>query len=95
MMNTYKYIIDKYKIDVGSQYIVDIPGIGRDDMASLFAELGFNSGAEIGVEQGFYSEVLCKANPELQLASIDPWSAGAYDPKAAIHAVDTEQRKYD
>ena len=48
-MNTYQYIIDKYKLNVGRQFAVDIPNMGRDDMANLFAELGFTEGAEIGV----------------------------------------------
>lgn len=94
-MNTLKHIIDKYKINVGNQYIIDIPDMGRDNMAELFGELGLNEGAEVGVERGEYSEVMCKANPKLHLSCIDPWSSGAYDQKAAIHAVDTEQKKYD
>ena len=92
-MNTYKYIIDKYQIKVGSQYIIEIPNIGRDDMAVLFKELGFNHGAEIGVENGYYSKVLCEANPDLKLSCIDPWLASAYEPNT--HAVDTKQEKYD
>ena len=94
-MNTYKYIIDKYQINVGKQYIVEIPDIGRDDLAVLFKELGFNHGAEIGVENGYYSKVLCEANPHLDLTCVDPWLASAYDPVAATHAVDTKQEKYD
>lgn len=47
----------------------------REDLASLFAELKFKTGAEIGVCSGEYSEVLCKANPELNLLCIDPWTA--------------------
>lgn len=78
-MDTFKYIVDKYKLDIGSQYIVDIPNIGRNDLAKLFAELGFNKGAEIGVEKGRYSEVLCQANPNLDLYSIDPWVEEAYE----------------
>ena len=94
-MVTLDYILKKYSIIVGNQYIIDIPGIGRDDMAKLFAELRFNDGAEIGVERGLYSEVLLKANPELILSCIDPWMASAYDPAFGTHAVDTEQIKYD
>lgn len=45
----------------------------RKDLASLFAELGFQSGAEIGVCSGEYSEVLLKANPQLRLLCVDPW----------------------
>lgn len=95
MNNTLKYIANKFNLDIGNQYIVDIPNMGRDDMASLFAELGFNEGAEVGVELGLYSEVLLKANPKLHLSCIDPWLASAYDPAFGTHAVDTEQEKYD
>lgn len=42
-------------------------------MAAMFAELGFMSGVEIGVERGWYAEVLCKANPEATIYGIDPW----------------------
>jgi hypothetical protein len=45
----------------------------RNKLAEYFAELGFNTGAEIGVERGYFSEVLCKANPNLKLFCIDAW----------------------
>jgi hypothetical protein len=55
------------------RYATEIPNVGRDDLAAWFAELGFRRGVEIGVKAGAYSEVLCKANPELHLWSVDPW----------------------
>jgi len=79
-MNTFQYIIDKYKITVGNKYIIDIPNMGRSDMTALFAELGFRVGVEVGVAEGDYSEVLCKANPNLRLYSVDPWLLTAYEP---------------
>ena len=33
----------------------------------LFARLGFNKGAEIGVRKGEYSRRFCKENPDLKL----------------------------
>lgn len=85
-MNNYDYIIGKYKIEVANQYIVDIPDMGRNNMAELFAELNFTKGVELGVDRGEYSEVLCRANPKLHLYSIDPWSEGAYEPgKAGVN----------
>jgi len=93
MVNTLEFILKKYNINIGKQYIIDIPNMGRDDMAKLFGELGFNEGAEIGVEKGLYSEVLCKANLGLHLSCIDPWTVSAYE--AGTHAVDTKQHKYD
>ena len=89
-MNTYEYILDKYKIDAGNQYIIDIPDVGRDDLADIFGELNFNIGVEIGVDRGEYSEVLCKANPNLRLFGVDPYQLSAYEPvinpqQAGIH----------
>lgn len=45
----------------------------RDLFPILFAKLGFQYGAEIGVQYGEYSKKLCKANPNLKLLCIDPW----------------------
>lgn len=52
---------------------IEVPTFHRNDLAKLFAELGFNKGAEIGVAEGNYSEILCKANPKLELLCVDPW----------------------
>ena len=89
-MNTYDHIIKKYNINVGRQHIVHIPDMGRDDMARLFAELGFNTGVEVGVARGDYSKVLCESNPNLKLYGVDPWERTAYEPNivpasAGIH----------
>jgi hypothetical protein len=46
---------------------------GRNEMATLFAELGYTTGAEIGVYTGEFSTVLCKSIPGLKLYCIDPW----------------------
>ena len=43
-------------------------------MAKLLCRLQFNRGAEVGVEKGKYSEILCRANPKLKLYCIDPWT---------------------
>jgi len=45
----------------------------RIELAKYFAELGFKTGAEIGVMEGSYSRALCMYNPELKLYSIDGW----------------------
>lgn len=75
-MNTLDYLVDKYalNLDVKRMPIV-IPNMGRDDLAELFAELDFKVGAEIGVERGVYTEILCKANPQAQIYGVDPWCA--------------------
>ena len=92
-MTTLDYITKKYKLNFARDFYVEIPNMNRDGLADLFAELNFNLGAEIGVEKGIYSEILCKANPNLLLYCVDPWSSGVYEP--GISGVDQEQEKYD
>ena len=60
---------------------IEVPAFHRNDLAALFAELGFNRGAEIGVAEGNYSEVLCKANPQLELLAVDPWHRYSGNPQ--------------
>ena len=45
----------------------------RDELATWLFTNGFLVGAEIGVEQGKYTEVLCKAG--LDVYAIDAWTA--------------------
>ena len=45
----------------------------RDKLAEYFKELGFTKGVEVGVERGYFSEILCKANPDLKLFCVDAW----------------------
>ncbi len=93
MGSTSKYIIKKYNIEIGKEAIIPIPQIGRKNLAELFAELKFDEGAEVGVEWGEYSEILCRANPKLHLSCIDPWLLGTYEPQ--VDAVGTEQEWYE
>lgn len=61
---------------------IELPAFHRNDLAALFAELGFNQGAEIGVAEGNYSEVLLRANPQLELTLVDPWTRYSDNPRA-------------
>lgn len=92
-MDTFTYILQKYNLRHRREFFLEIPNMGRDQLAQLFGELGFTTGVEIGVDRGAYSEVLCKANPTLHLYSIDPWKATVYDPDFA--AVNEKQSFFD
>lgn len=46
----------------------------RRDLAVRFCDLGFTRGAEIGVEQGLFSETLCQCIPGLMLLAVDAWT---------------------
>ena len=92
-MNTLNYIINKYQLRIHRRLIVEIPNMGRQNLAELFAELKFKTGAEIGVETGVYSEALLKANPNLHLFCIDPWKVSVYEPD--IQNVNYEQQHHN
>jgi len=46
----------------------------REELISLFAELGFTKGAEIGVKKANYSLFMCQNIPNLELICVDPWT---------------------
>ena len=84
-MTTYDKIVEKYKLKVGNQYIVEIPDMDSINLAELFAELGFTKGVELGVDRGEYSKILCNANHNIKLFCVDPWIPEAYEPNTYIN----------
>jgi hypothetical protein len=48
-------------------------GYKRDHLAREFAARGYKKGAEIGVADGRFAEVICQRNPGVKLFAIDPW----------------------
>ncbi len=61
-------IIDGIKIKGAG---AEIPDSSRDDLPEFFKEMGYKSGAEIGVYTGEFSEKFCKAG--FKFYAIDPW----------------------
>jgi predicted O-methyltransferase YrrM len=47
----------------------------RLELAQFLRDSGYKVGAEVGVFDGYYSEILCQQIPDLDLYSIDPWQA--------------------
>lgn len=72
-MNTLEYILKKYNLR--RRNYIEIPNTGRNDLALLLHELDFKIGVEIGVQRGFYSKVLCDANPQMKIYGVDPWES--------------------
>ena len=69
-MNTLTYIRAKYNLKENqSQHKLHRSRVGS--LSVLFKELGFNRGAEIGIETGQYSKCLLTVNPYLKLFAID------------------------
>lgn len=72
-MDTLDYIAKKYSLDLSKPSPIEIPNVGRNDLANWLHELDFKVGVEVGVAEGIYSEIICNANPQMQMIGIDPW----------------------
>lgn len=71
-----KYIVDKFKLDMSGEMPIRIPDTDRyETLTSLYKELGYKEGAEIGVAEGNFSKHICDANPGVRLHCIDCWEA--------------------
>lgn len=70
-MDTLKYIAKKYNLDLSAKPPIELPMVGRADLAKLFAQLGFTKGVEVGTWKGVYTNLLCSANPKLKLIGVD------------------------
>jgi len=80
-MNTLDFILKKYDLSYIPRTVqmspTEIPNMGRENLPALFNELGFKTGAEIGVFSGRYSRSLCKGIPGVKLFCVDSWRAYA------------------
>lgn len=73
-MDTLSRLLAWWTIDPAQPSPIILDNLSRSDLAALFAKLEFKSGAEIGVEEGLYSEELCRRNPALSLLCVDAWA---------------------
>lgn len=73
--NTLEYILKKFNLsfDDTTKMPIEIRDFDRESMASMFNELGFKIGVEVGVRSGGYSFILCRDIPGLKLYGIDPY----------------------
>jgi hypothetical protein len=70
-MGNLKKLLKKYNIKTD---VIEIPGVGRDDLAKLLHEWDFKKGVEVGVAAGEYSLEIMQANPQMTLYGIDPYT---------------------
>jgi len=68
------YIIKKWDLSIHQQMPVLIPGATRINLTLLFAELGYQSGAEIGTNRGSFALKISRNNPQCTLYCVDPWT---------------------
>ena len=81
-MDTLKYIMDKFAmtpfvLDRSCHMPIEIPNFDREGLTHLFRELGFETGVEIGVRGGEFSEMIMQNNPGIWLYGIDPYEPHA------------------
>jgi len=64
-----------HEIAVKSEQVspIRIAGFKRHDLIKRFDMVGYKTGAEIGVAEGKFSEIMCKKIQGLNLYCIDPW----------------------
>jgi len=98
-MDTLSYILNKYGLSYTPRTIqmspTEIPNMGRANLPSLLQELGFKTGAEIGVFSGLYSQTICSGMPGVRLYSVDSWKAYAPDYRDIDRQEKLDQAKKD
>lgn len=72
-MNTLDYFKQKYNLDLTEKSPIEIGGVGRLDLLRWLRELDFQTGVEIGVEVGRYSELICEQNTQMKVWGVDPY----------------------
>lgn len=73
-MDTIKYLNDRFQLE-GKQSPIKLPIDRFRGLCSIFKELGFKVGAEVGVNRGKYSKWICIKNKGVKLYCIDPYLA--------------------
>ena len=74
-MNTQDYILKKFNLEYNetTPMPIEIPNVGRENLAKWLHELNFKSGVEVGVAEGYFSEIICQANPQMAVYGGDAW----------------------
>lgn len=75
MENALDYVLKKFGVKDATRLPVKLRASRHRELLDLWRELGYQTGAEIGVEEGRYSEEICRALPGVKLYCIDPWQA--------------------
>lgn len=72
-MDVNQFIVDYFSLTSMRNPPYYIDGVRDPHFIHLLRDLGFNSGAEIGVLRGEYSERLLQEIPDLTLTCVDSW----------------------
>lgn len=66
------YILTKFAVTPAKSPIA-VQACRVPVLVDLYRELGYKTGAEIGVDRGLFAKEICKANPGVKLYGVDPW----------------------
>lgn len=66
-------IVEKFSLEKKIGKPMQIEGMGRKQMFEFFAELGFNVGAEVGVQRGRNAQTIFESIPFVHMWLIDPY----------------------
>lgn len=89
MKSIYEIIIERFQIRPSDNLPFRGMAGTRNTIAEIMGEVGFKTGAEIGVCEGLFSEILFKTIPGLKLYCVDPWCQ--YDNISQVFA----QKRFD
>jgi len=79
-MNALEYLIEKHELCLKDEPPFLLARKRIHYLPGLFRDLGYTTGAEIGVQSGYFSTLLCRKIPGLKLYAIDAWeSYGRYE----------------
>ena len=83
-------VVEEMDLTINFIYYIMREVKNRIELARYFVELGFKVGAEIGVEKGYYSDLLCSTILGLKLYCIDSWKTYKRNARHDAYEVATE-----
>ena len=95
-MSALEYILDRFKLDTSGDMPVGWNGSRWHELISIFKNVGFKIGVEVGVEKGMYSKRMASLIPDVKLYCIDPWvSYGYYTSRRSNTSQKRMEEKYN
>jgi hypothetical protein len=76
-VDTLQRIVELWpQLDLSQPSPIEIPNTDRwHSLVTLFRDLHFTTGVEVGTERAIFAKRICVTNPQLHLYCIDPWQA--------------------
>jgi hypothetical protein len=69
------YVLEKFGLPAQFDVPCRLPLSRHGGLTTLWRELGYRVGVEVGTEQGKFAEEICRDNPGVLLTCVDPYQA--------------------